>query len=404
MSEWEKVKLEDLVRIKHGFAFKGEHFCVQPSRYSLVTPGNFAIGGGFLRTKKFYDGPVPQEYVLAPGDLLVTMTDLSKAGDTLGYSAVVPRDESTTYLHNQRVGLVEVLDPSIADPAFLQWVMRASAYRQEVLASATGTTVRHTSPGRIAAYEFHLPPLSEQRAIAAVLGALDDKIESNRRSISRLEDMFMLECAALMADAEPAGVQRLAELAHLSLGGTPSRANPAFWDGGEIPWINSGCLHERPVLTPADYVTQLGLERSATKLVPAGATVVAITGATLGVISRLGSPCAINQSVVAICSPDQPLNTYLYFWIRSNIAELVSSATGAAQQHVNKSNFEELRVALPPGRTLAAVHELRALLDQEVRLAKESRTLSQLRDALLPELLSGRLRVRDAEQVVSEAV
>jgi type I restriction enzyme S subunit len=105
---WDDVELGQLIDVKHGFAFKGEYFHEGTSGDILLTPGNFAIGGGFKYDKlKRYNGPVPEEYVLAPGDLLVTMTDLSKAADTLGYPALVPKHNAgPRYLHNQRLGLV----------------------------------------------------------------------------------------------------------------------------------------------------------------------------------------------------------------------------------------------------------------------------------------------------------
>jgi type I restriction enzyme, S subunit len=106
MSNWSPTTLADLVEIKHGFAFEGEFFHDGPPGDLLLTPGNFAIGGGFqLGKKKFYRGPVPEDYVLKAGDLLVTMTDLSKDADTLGYSALVPEND-LRWLHNQRLGKV----------------------------------------------------------------------------------------------------------------------------------------------------------------------------------------------------------------------------------------------------------------------------------------------------------
>lgn len=81
-----KCKLGDYIRIKHGFAFKGEYITAENNGVVLVTPGNFEIGGGFKEDKcKFFNGDYPKEYVLSPYDLIVTMTDLSKQGDTLGY-------------------------------------------------------------------------------------------------------------------------------------------------------------------------------------------------------------------------------------------------------------------------------------------------------------------------------
>lgn len=188
MSSWSPTVLGDLIDVKHGYAFKGEFFRDRPPGDVLLTPGNFAIGGGFQFGKvKYYDGPQMPEFVLSSGDLLITMTDLSKAGDTLGYPAIVPDDEST-YLHNQRLGKVLFKDPTVSRD-FIYWLLRTHAYRNEILASATGSTVKHTSPKRIQAYKFRLPPRSEREWITSVLNCLDDKIELNRRMNEALEAM-----------------------------------------------------------------------------------------------------------------------------------------------------------------------------------------------------------------------
>lgn len=161
--EWREVTMEEVATIKHGFAFKGEYFTDIPQPSVLLTPGNFAIGGGFQTGKpKYYGGPIPVDYVLAEGDLVVTMTDLSKASDTLGYAARVPRTAGTTYLHNQRTGLVQVKDSKAVRVEWLHYLMRTQPYRSWVIGSASGTTVKHTSPSRIGAYAFKLPPVAEQ--------------------------------------------------------------------------------------------------------------------------------------------------------------------------------------------------------------------------------------------------
>ena len=104
--EWKKCKIGDVVDIKHGFAFKGEFFSDEPTNNILLTPGNFRIGGGFKADKfKYYNSDFPKEYILKPNDIIVTMTDLSKDGDTLGYSAIVPDYGQKILLHNQRLGL-----------------------------------------------------------------------------------------------------------------------------------------------------------------------------------------------------------------------------------------------------------------------------------------------------------
>ncbi len=98
MADWKTITLGELIDIKHGFAFKGEFFVDQGPGDILLTPGNFAIGGGFQWGKrKYYNGPVGAEYVLPPGEVVVTMTDLSKEADTIGYAAIVPKSDQRNF-------------------------------------------------------------------------------------------------------------------------------------------------------------------------------------------------------------------------------------------------------------------------------------------------------------------
>jgi len=203
-SECIRVKLSELVHIKHGFAFKGEHFVDEQSPHVLVTPGNFAIGGGFQDTKlKFYRGPVPKEYVLEPGDLVVTMTDLSRTADTLGYSAVVPNHANRVYLHNQRIGLVQVIQPAKVKTAWLHYLLRSPEYRSWVVGSATGSTVKHTSPTRIGDYEFDLPRIDEQQEVTATLDALEARIGILRQTNATLEAIAQALFKSWFVDFDP---------------------------------------------------------------------------------------------------------------------------------------------------------------------------------------------------------
>ena len=115
------------------------------------------------------------------------MTDLSKQADTLGYSAVVP-DSDVRLLHNQRLGKV-IKKSECIDLGYVHWLLRAPDYRNEILASYTGSTVKHTSPKKILAYQFLRPPLQEQHQVAKVLDSLEHKIELNRRMNETLEKM-----------------------------------------------------------------------------------------------------------------------------------------------------------------------------------------------------------------------
>lgn len=183
---WKKVKLSELIAIKHGYAFKGEFFSDFEEDNILLTPGNFKIGGGFNSAKfKYYNGEIPQEYILQRNDLVVTMTDLSKAGDTLGYSALVPTIEGKILLHNQRIGKV-LFNSELPLKYFLYWTMRQDSYRHFVLGSATGSTVKHTSPSRICDYEIVLPQEFILSEFETLIKTLSDKQQENEMQIYKL--------------------------------------------------------------------------------------------------------------------------------------------------------------------------------------------------------------------------
>ena len=182
------MRLGDIINIKHGFAFSGNHIIEEDNGVVLVTPGNFRIGGGFQEKKcKFFDGEIPKEYILNEGDFIVTMTDLSKTIDTLGYSALVPKSSSRTYLHNQRIGLVQFKNDS-CDRGYIYWLMRTRGYQRTIANTSTGSTVHHTSPAKICDFEFTPPSIETQRRIAVILSRYDSLIENYQRQIKLLEE------------------------------------------------------------------------------------------------------------------------------------------------------------------------------------------------------------------------
>ncbi|MEH2405414.1 restriction endonuclease subunit S [Nostoc sp.] len=156
---WEVTNLGKILDIKHGYAFKGEYFSKKQTNNILLTPGNFSIGGGFKEDKlKYYDGLIPNEFILNFGDLIITMTDLSKVGDTLGYPAFVPPSKKLQFLHNQRIGKIIINFKQSIGANLLYYIFCSDLYRNHVLATATGSTVKHTAPDRIKAFKIALPP------------------------------------------------------------------------------------------------------------------------------------------------------------------------------------------------------------------------------------------------------
>jgi len=168
---WSEAPLGDLCDIKHGYAFEGEFFA-QEGDYVLLTPGNFFESGGYRdrgEKQKYFTGPIPTDYILAEGSLLVAMTE--QAAGLLGSPLLVP--EPDRFLHNQRLGLVVGKPGAAWVNDFFFHVFNLKRVRAEIHASASGVKVRHTSPSKIAAVRVAFPTaVSDQHRIAARLGKL----------------------------------------------------------------------------------------------------------------------------------------------------------------------------------------------------------------------------------------
>jgi type I restriction enzyme, S subunit len=436
--------LSDYIKVTHGYAFPGDGFTEEPTGDLILTPGNFAIGGGFQMGRgKYFIGDVPSEYVLPPGVLVVTMTDLSKESDTLGYPAIVPSIPGLRILHNQRIGRVVFKRDDELNKRFLYYVMCTRSYRHEILASATGTGVKHTAPSRIEAFRFDFPPVSEQRAIAEILGSLDDKIDLNRRMNATLEALAAAIFKAWFVDFEPVkaraagsrsfpgmpqdvfdalpdsfedsaigpvpkgwGVKPIGEVVSVKGGGTPSTAQPGFWDGGTHHWATpkdmSG-LASPVLLTTERRITDAGLERVSSGLLPRG-TVLLSSRAPIGYLAIADVSTAVNQGMIAMVC-DGPLPPpYVLQWCVFNMEEIKGRANGTTFQEVSKANFRPIPALVPPHALLAAfrsiVDPLYALITANLR---ESVTLAATRDLLLPRLLSGKLAPGDPARLLEVA-
>jgi type I restriction enzyme S subunit len=184
------------------------------------------------------------------------------------------------------------------------------------------------------------------------------------------------------------------------LGGTPSRERPEFWNDGVVSWINSGKVNEFRITTASELITEEALLKSATKLLPARTTVIAITGATLGQVSIVEIEACTNQSVVGLIQNEKFSTEYIYFWINFNIKKLISSQTGGAQQHINKGNVEDLHLLVPNIKILNKFKSISQPLFLKVaENCFQINTLRNIRGTLLPRLISGQLGLPDLEEI-----
>jgi type I restriction enzyme S subunit len=423
--EWKETSLAAVMDVKHGFAFPGENIRDEPPGDILLTPGNFAIGGGFKGDKfKYFDGEVPEDYVLKEGELVLTMTDLSKQADTLGYPAIVPKPRGPRFLHNQRLGKVLIKRGAELDRGFLFYLLRTAEYRNEILASATGTTVKHTSPGRILAHKASIPSIAEQKAIAAVLGALDDKIELNRQMNATLEAMARALFQSWFVDFDPVR----AKMEGRQPGGMDAETAALFPDGfeeselGPIPrgweiqdldqiahFLNGLALQKYPPgdegTLPVIKIAQLrkgdshgadrcNAELPANYIVKDGDVLFSWSG-SLEVELWCGGLGALNQHLFKVTSSLFP-RWFYYLWTRHHLDEfrLIAADKATTMGHIQRGHLAAAKVLVPTRQLLDAMTAiLSPLVDQIIANRIQSRTLATLRDTLLPKLLSGAISV-----------
>ena len=179
---WEKRDLQGLINVRHGFAFKSEFF-TDRGDYILLTPGSFNESGGFRDQggkTKYYAGNVPDGYLLKQGDMLLAMTE--QAEGLLGSALFVP--ENHKYLHNQRLGLVQITAPEQVAIEFLYLFFNAPATRKQITEQSTGTKVKHTSPDRLCSVIGLIPPLPEQKKIAKILSTWDKAITTTEQLLA----------------------------------------------------------------------------------------------------------------------------------------------------------------------------------------------------------------------------
>ena len=408
MSEWREVALGEVLDIKHGYAFRGEHFGLGGCN-RLVTPGNFYEGGGFRdrgALQKSYDGPLPGEYVLSPGALIVAMTEQSPG--LLGSSGLVPHD-GFQWLHNQRIGLVKPLHAE-ADERFIYSLFNDPSVRGQISATASGTKVRHTSPGRLKSVRVRMPSIGTQRHIAAVLSAFDELIEINERRIEVLEELarslyrewfvrfrFPGHAAVDFTDSDvgplPEG-WRVAAFAAIGEFLNGYAFKPSHWGDEGIPIIKIKELKQGVTTATPRYG---GVDLESRYFVEPGDLLFSWS-ADLGVYLWAGERGALNQHLFKVSPTAGIGRAYLYYSLEAALPRFRSRAQGTTMKHIKRSALMEVDCVLPDQVLQAAFSETVGPMHEEVlTLKNEVAMLAATRDLLLPRLVTGRLDISEID-------
>lgn len=328
-----------------------------------------------------------------------------------------------------------------ADTRFLMYAIAGT----DISGYLTGAVMPKLTQGNLNKIELNCPPICEQRAIAHILGTLDDKIELNRRANETLEAMARALFKAWFVDFEPVRakmegrwqrgqslpglpahlydlfpdrlveselgeipegweMQPLSKLLTIIGGGTPKTSIEDYW-GGEIPWfsvVDTPPASNVFVVATEKNITAQGLAGSSARLIPKGTTIISARG-TVGNLAIAGCDMTFNQSCYGLRGTGGGGDYFVYLTSQQMVDQLKSMAHGSVFSTITRQTFEAIQRPVPPPGVLTAFEGLvRGWFDAILSSVVESRTLAQLRDTLLPKLISGELRVPDAEAFLRE--
>lgn len=448
VNEWREVTLGDICQQQGGSIQTGPFGSqLHASDYTtfgtpVVMPVNL-VGGNINEQSiaRVSDDEVARlaRHKLAFGDIV-----FSRRGDVTRFALVSEREAG--WLCGTGCLKVSVGNSAIATSGFIAAVLASPESKEWLVRHAVGATMPNLNTAILAGIPITLPPIQEQRAIAHILGALDDKIELNRKQNETLEAMARALFKAWFVDFEPVrakmdgrwkrGQSLLGLPAHLydlfpdrlvdselgeipegwrhstigaevtvCGGSTPSTREPEYWDDGQHCWATPKDLSalKLPVLLDTDRkITDAGLAKISSGLLPVG-TVLLSSRAPIGYLAIAEVPTAINQGFIAMKCDGVLPNVFVLAWCRDSMDVIVGNANGSTFQEISKSNFRPIPVIVPSDPVLESYRKsVDSLYRQMAENERESRSLAQLRDTLLPKLISGELRIPDAETFLKE--
>lgn len=328
--------------------------------------------------------------------------------------------------------------PNVTDNDFVYYLTRWDTVRDYAIGQMTGTSGRQRVPtDSLDHLIIPIPPLPEQRAIAHVLGTLDDRIELNRQMNETLEEMARALFKSWFVDFDPVRakmegrwrrgqslpgmpaelydlfpdemvsselgeipegweVSEIGREVEVVGGSTPSTKELAFWEDGDIHWATPkdlSNLQSLVLLVTERKITSAGLKKISSGLLPVG-TVLMSSRAPVGYLAISEVPLAVNQGFIAMkCNRRMP-RTYVLFWCEENMDIIEANAGGTTFAEISKRNFRPLRITVPDTRVMTTFEDLVVPMFEKISLNENaSHTLGDFRDTLLPMLTSGELRV-----------
>jgi type I restriction enzyme S subunit len=431
---WNIVKLRDLGEVNRGRSRHRPRYAVHlyDGQYPFIQTGDIKSSNGKITKyeQTYSEAGLAQSRLWPAGTMCITIAANIAETAILTFPACFP-DSVAGFIPNNLK----------CDVRLVEYMFRY--LKKRIQHEASGSVQDNINISTLDRLYFPIPPLPEQKAIAHILGTLDDKIELNQQMNQTLEAIAKAIFKSWFVDFDPVrakmegrqpigmdaataelfpdsfeesalglipkgwSISTIGESVKVVGGGTPSTKNPEYWENGIIHWTTPKDLSslQSPVLLNTDRkITELGLTQISSGLLPAG-TLLLSSRAPIGYFAISEIPVAINQGYIAMICDKELSNHYVLQWARNNMDVILGRANGTTFLEISKSNFRPIEVITPSFKVLEAFNQKAQSIHQKiVNNLTQSHTLATLRDTLLPKLMSGEIRVKEAETMIEEVV
>ena len=403
MEEWKTYKLEDLTidgKGHYGIGAPAVEYDENKYTYLRITDIN---DDGSLNYSglKSVDDPEAGKYLLKEGDIVFART-----GNSTGRSYFYEPSDGQFVFAGFLIKFS--IDPSKVNPRFLKYYTHSKPYYEWVQSFDTGATRGNIHAQTFGSMEINLPPRDIQDRLVEILSSLDEKIKLNNRINHNLEEQAQALYKSWFVDFEPfkAGkfveselglipegwrVGTLSELGNVVAGGTPSKAKPDYYTKNGIAWLTPKDLSVKCNKFTArgeSDITEDGYKNSSAKLMPRG-SVLFSSRAPIGYISIAKGNICTNQGFKSVV-PTYAGTAYVYYWLRENTEAIESRASGSTFKEASGSLMKSFPALVPNKSVLDFFEqELAPILNEQEILEEEINHTEQIRDSLLPRLMSG---------------
>jgi len=425
--DWETDTLGNHTKLIKGISYRSEDYCLKDEGFIFINLKSVARNGGFREEGiKYYKGELREDQFVNAGDILIANTDLTQNREIIGSPLKVPN------FKNDRKMCIS-LDLSKLDVTskklnsdFLYYFLMSPRARHFMIANGNGTTVIHLSTKNVPNMIIPLPRIEEQKQIASLLSSLDDKIEMNNQINKNLEEIaqaifkhWFIDFEFPNENGEPykssGGEMIDSELGLIPKGWRVGKIGDyvevksgfafknKWWEKYGIPVIKIKNLKNKTIdFSNISYISKDKVNNNILKFfVNSGDILIAMTGATVGKIAlvpKRNSCALVNQRVGKFFLGEKPLEKLGFICSilskKEIFTEIVSTAHGSAQPNISPIQIKNIKIILPFKKYIDKYNKIvEPNFCKITENINQNEYLSNLRDTLLPKLMSGEIRV-----------